>query len=97
MKSQKAPASQEVTPIRSSEVQLPHPYRPRGDAKFRKTELARVVRAVQEGGGGRIEIATNGKIVIFVASPGGAVSPASDVDSDLDRELAEFEARNGKG
>lgn len=83
-------------PVRPSRAKAPSPKRTRGPSTFRRRDLAMAVRAVQEGGGGQIEITTDGRMVITVASP-GAVPPAAGVESDLDRELADFEARNGKG
>lgn len=97
MQSMTTAASPEVTASRPARpVDSPSSNRTRGPSKFRKSELARAVRAVNEGGGGQIEITTDGRMVITVASPGAAI-PRTVVESDLDRELAEFEARNGKG
>lgn len=100
MKSMSTASSPEVTalrPARASQAEVPSPsQRTRGPSTFRRRDLAMAVRAVHEGGGGQIQITTDGKMVIIVA-PSGALAPAAVVESDLDRELAEFEARNGKG
>jgi hypothetical protein len=75
-----------VRPVHAPQAKVSSPsQRTRGPSTFRKTELARAIRAVHEGGGGQIELTTDGRIVIVVASPGGAVTPSA-VESDLDRE-----------
>lgn len=101
MKSMSTASSPEVTALRpahASQADAPSPsQRTRGPSTFRRRDLATAVRTVREGGGGQIEFITpSGTMRITVPSP-GAASPASVVDSDLDQELAEFEARNGKG
>ena len=55
--------------------------------------ISSAVKALVKAGGGRIELA-NGKMVIFVGSEAAAIPAAP--DNDLDRELAEFEARHGQ-
>lgn len=67
----------------------------RKSAPFRQRDVSRAVRAVLETGVGvaRVEIGSDGKISILTGKPiDGA--PMSEQD-DLDRELAEFEARHG--
>jgi hypothetical protein len=64
----------------------------RGPCNFRKRDLRAAIEAmVAAGVEGRVEIDTFGKIVVVV---GKAPEPIVD---DLDRELIEFEARNGQG
>jgi len=62
--------------------------RTRGACKFKQCDVTRAVKAVAKAGVPitRIEISPDGKIVIAT----GADTVQSD---DLDRELAEFEAR----
>lgn len=67
----------------------------RSPRAFRQRDIARAVKAVQSTGVGvaRVEIGSDGKISILTGKPVDA-STASGQD-DLDRELAEFEARHG--
>lgn len=61
-------------------------------ANFRQRDVTRAIRAVSVAGIGvsRVEIAADGKIVVVVQQLGAD-------PQDLDRELAEFEARRGQG
>jgi ssDNA-binding replication factor A large subunit len=65
----------------------------RAPATFRQGDVTRAIRAAVAAGVdiARIEIARDGRIVIVT----GKAQPA--VQDDLDRELAEFEARHGQG
>lgn len=64
-------------------------------AAFRQRDIARAVRAVQSTGVGvaRVEIGSDGKISILTGKPIEGGQPGG--QDDLDRELAEFEARHG--
>lgn len=64
---------------------------------FRQQDIARAVRAVLGTGVGvaRVDIGADGKISILTGKPIDE-RPASEQD-DLDRELAEFEARHRHG
>ncbi len=66
----------------------------RARSKFRQQDVTRAVKAVVAAGVGiaRVEIDNVGKIVI-VSSAGLALEP----QSDLDKELQEWEARHGQG
>jgi hypothetical protein len=68
----------------------------RTPSTFRQADVTRAVKAVVAAGLGvaRIEIDNCGKIVIV---PGQPQEPAIARQDDLDQELAEFEARHGKG
>lgn len=78
MKSMSTAPSPEVTALRP--VRPPQANdsssskRTRGPSTFLRRDLTMAVRAVHEGGGGQIEITTDGKMVITVASS-GAVAP----------------------
>jgi hypothetical protein len=63
--------------------------RTRGACKFKQCDVVRAVKAVAKAGVvvSRVEIAPDGKIVI------AAGTGATEQSDDLDRELAEFEAR----
>jgi hypothetical protein len=63
--------------------------RTRGACKFKQCDLTRAVKAVAKAGEAvaRVEIAPDGRIVIATGTV--ATGPSN----DLDRELAEFEAR----
>jgi hypothetical protein len=65
----------------------------RASLTFRQRDVTRAIRAVSVAGVGiaRVEIGTDGKIVIVTQQP-----PVSS-QNDLDRELAEFESRHGQG
>lgn len=60
---------------------------------FRQADLTRALKGAMKGGLSvkRVEIDKTGKIVMFADE--NDLLPAD----DLDRELAEFEARNGQG
>ena len=64
---------------------------PRGGAKFRQSDVTRALRAALAAGMdiARLEIDNTGKIVIVPTA-----APAAGPTEDLDRELAEFEARH---
>lgn len=64
-------------------------------APFRQVDVARAVRAVLATGVGvaRVEIGADGRISIHTGAPIEG-RPANEQD-DLDRELAEFDARHG--
>jgi hypothetical protein len=66
----------------------------RGPSTFRQQDVTRAVRATVAAGieVQRVEIASDGRIIIVAGSPVASTSPCGD---DLDRELAEFEARHG--
>lgn len=65
----------------------------RAPSPFRQRDLTRAIRAVTIAGVGiaRVEIGTDGRIVVVTQQP------AAGPQDDLDRELAEFEARRGQG
>jgi ssDNA-binding replication factor A large subunit len=65
---------------------------PRAPSPFRQADVTRAVRAVRSAGVDivRVELTKDGKIVIVTSE----AQPA--VQEDLDRELAEFEARHGE-
>jgi hypothetical protein len=67
----------------------------RAPSTFRQAEVTKAVRAVRMAGVdiARVEIATDGRIVIFTT----AEVQAAAVQDDLDRELEEFCARHGQG
>jgi hypothetical protein len=69
----------------------------RGPQAFTESEVTRAVKAVVTAGVkvGRIEI-YRGKIIVIAE---GSETPSTEqsADDNLDRELAEFEARNGQG
>jgi stringent starvation protein B len=60
---------------------------------FRQADVTRAVKAVRSAGVNiaRVEVARDGRIVIITAEAQCAAQ-----DDDLDRELAEFEARHGQ-
>jgi hypothetical protein len=64
----------------------------RRPATVTQADIARAVKAVRSAGVDivRVEVASDGRIVIVTAE-----APAA--QDDLDRELAEFEARHGEG
>jgi hypothetical protein len=59
-------------------------------ATIDQASIARAVRAAKAAGAGAVEVKRDGSIVIHVA----AAPPIAPAGDDLDRELAEFEARN---
>jgi hypothetical protein len=65
----------------------------RAPSTFRQQDVTRAVKAVTAAGVhiARVEIGRDGKIVVV------AQQSASNQQDDLDRELAEFEARHGQG
>lgn len=66
----------------------------RGGCTFRQGDVTRAIRAMRNAGVDllRVEIEKSGRIVLITSSSaGGGLSPAD----DLDRELEEFEARHG--
>jgi len=71
-------------------AQLSARKRTRGACKFKQCDVTRAVKAVAKAGlsVARVEIALDGKIVIATGT-----DAAIQQTDDLDRELAEFEAR----
>ena len=69
----------------------------RGNSTFRQRDAAALLRAVRQAGGEieRIELGSDGKIVLVMARANG--THASSSAGDLDLELQEFEARHGQG
>lgn len=67
----------------------------RTPSTFRQQDVTRAVRAVAAAGVDiqRVEVDREGKIVIVTGKPALPENPSS----DLDRELAEWEARHGEG
>ena len=65
----------------------------RAPSTFRQVDVTRAVKAVRSAGVDivRVELAKDGRIVIVTAEAQCAAQ-----DDDLDRELAEFEARHGQ-
>jgi hypothetical protein len=63
----------------------------RAPSTFRQADVTRAIRAARAGGVdiGRIEIATDGRIVIIA----GTAAPSD----ALDRELEDFQVRHGQG
>jgi hypothetical protein len=67
----------------------------RRPSNFKKTDVTRAVRAVLAAGVAvaRVEFNKNGFSVMPAMPEGQAAAPSD----DLDRELADFEARHGQG
>jgi hypothetical protein len=66
----------------------------RGAHSFRQSDLTKALKAAAKAGvAARVEI-VGGRIIVFT---GDLTTPLSVGDVDLDRELAEFEARHGSG
>jgi hypothetical protein len=65
----------------------------RAPSTFRQQDVTRAVKAVAAAGVdiARVEIGRDGRIVVV------AQQSATSQQDDLDRELAEFEARRGQG
>jgi hypothetical protein len=68
----------------------------RAPSTFRQADLTRALKAAVAAGVhiARVEIDTTGKIVIVARKPIGASETPVD---ELDRELADWEARHGEG
>jgi hypothetical protein len=66
----------------------------RAPSPLRQSDVTKAVRGVRMAGVdiARVEVATDGRIVIFTTAEGQAA-----VQDDLDRELEEFCARHGQG
>jgi CTP:molybdopterin cytidylyltransferase MocA len=66
----------------------------RGACTFKQQDVTRALRATIAAGikVQRVEIDKDGRIIVVTAGD----TPSAPAD-DLDRELAEFEARNGQG
>jgi hypothetical protein len=67
----------------------------RGRWTFKQQDATRAVRAAVAAGleVQRIEIERDGRIIVVTGKPQEPAGP----QTDLDRELAEFEARHGQG
>lgn len=65
---------------------------PRARSAFKQHDVTRALRAASAAGAAvqSFEIAPDGKISVITAA-----APGKPIDDDLDRELAEFEARRG--
>jgi hypothetical protein len=66
----------------------------RGPSAFKQSDVTRALRGAAKAGMdvGRVEIAKDGRIVVVPSSMMSVAAP----QDELDRELAEFEARNGQ-
>jgi len=80
---------EQVPPHVSMPASLSSRKRTRGACKFKQCDVIRAVKAVAKAGVAvaRVEIAPDGRIVIATGTA------ATEQSNDLDRELAEFEAR----
>ncbi|MBR1238276.1 hypothetical protein [Bradyrhizobium sp. AUGA SZCCT0182] len=67
---------------------------PRSAQPFNQTSVTRVLKAAVRAGFKRAEFRGDGSIVLDLNAPPIAMSGTVD---ELDRELAEFEARHGEG
>ena len=67
----------------------------RGPGAFKQSDVTRALRGAAKAGMdvGRVEIAKDGRIIVVPSSMMSVVAP----QNELDRELAEFEARHGQG
>jgi hypothetical protein len=67
----------------------------RGAQSFRQGDVTKAIKAVVKAGvkDWRLEIG-DGKIIVVASQPNAA---GTVYETDLDRELAEFEARHGQG
>jgi hypothetical protein len=67
----------------------------RGPCTFRQQDVKRAVLGTVAAGLSvqRVDVDKDGKIMIVIGAAQGTASPVD----DLDRELAEFEARHGQG
>jgi hypothetical protein len=68
----------------------------RGPSTFKQRDVTAAVRAVVAASVEvvRVEVASDGRIVVVT---GKAAEQSTHPGNDLDRELAEFEARHGQG
>jgi hypothetical protein len=72
----------------------------RGPQTFKESEAARLVRAVKAAGLAvrAVEVdLKSGKITVRTGDAAAAGDMPMSLNDDLDRELAEFESRNGQG
>jgi hypothetical protein len=68
----------------------------RGAQTFKQGDLVKALKAMTKAGvQGRVEITPQGKITVVIGET--TVDEIAPMGDDLDRELAEFEARHGEG
>ncbi len=70
---------------------------PRRHATLTQADIARAIRAAKQAGAPEVELRVGEALIVFRITPSTEQeSPASPLN-ELDRELAEFEARHGQG
>ncbi len=64
---------------------------------FRQQDVVRAIKAAFTAGAVRAQVQIGGIVVIAERDINGKLDVTTHNDADLDRELAEFEARHGEG
>jgi hypothetical protein len=69
----------------------------RGPQTFKQGDVTKAIKAAVKAGlpVARVEVSPDGRIVVIAGKPEQGQNSGTEAD-DLDRELAEFEARHGK-
>jgi hypothetical protein len=70
---------------------------PRARCTFRQQDVVRAIKAAFAAGAARAQVQIGGIVITAERTANGKLDVISGDDADLDRELAEFEARRGQG